>query len=108
MMPLNQFAELAQHLDTSCAHLHESTSPQAIADAQRADVYRYRLFNPTATTAEIGADLVLDEWTVLRRVAELDGTPMPEFKAHKMAKDGKSAVVKVRKEKRVSGRLLFS
>lgn len=48
-----------------------------IAAAQRAEVAAHLAAHPTATAEEVGAALVLPTWSVLCRLAELKGEPLP-------------------------------
>lgn len=59
------------------ADLHHSTAPEAIRRAQRAEVAAHLALHPLATAAEVGHALDLPEFSVLMRLAELAGDPVP-------------------------------
>lgn len=57
--------------------LHPDTAPEAIRAAHLREVADYYAAHPGATVAEASAALVLPEWTIECRLAEMAGAPVP-------------------------------
>jgi hypothetical protein len=79
-MPMTPVPESLQDLvaaSLSAATLHESTAPDVLADIQRAEVKAFFHRRPFASVAEASEELVLSEWSIEVRLAELAGCERP-------------------------------